>query len=106
MINRIGIGIPNSQRSPAFAMSMPPVCLDNADPSAEFRANRGWQVRPRANQAMNTPKFYKCWICGAEILDLPMPVLKHQMSHVTRRPFARHESGSPDPRSRDLEPNN
>jgi hypothetical protein len=38
---------------------------------------------------MHKPKSYKCSICGAEIPDLPMPVLKHQMSHVTRRPFAR-----------------
>jgi hypothetical protein len=32
---------------------------------------------------------YECSICGAEIPNLPMPVLKHQMSHVLRRPFAR-----------------
>jgi hypothetical protein len=25
---------------------------------------------------------------GAEIPDLPMPVLKHQLSHAERRPFA------------------
>jgi hypothetical protein len=53
------------------------------------------------------PKPYKCSICGAEVPDLPMLVLKHQMSHVTRRPFARdrHEPSSPDPRARDLERN-
>jgi hypothetical protein len=38
---------------------------------------------------MHKPKPYKCLIRGAEIPDLPMPVLKHQMSHVRRRPFAR-----------------
>ena len=55
--------------------------------------------------AMHKPKSYKCSICGAEIPDLPMPVLKHQMSHVTRRPFPRdrHEPSSPDPRARHLE---
>jgi hypothetical protein len=33
----------------------------------------------------------KLWtrsICGAEVPDLPMPVLKHQLSHVSRRAFA------------------
>jgi DNA-directed RNA polymerase subunit RPC12/RpoP len=38
---------------------------------------------------MHKPKLYKCSICGAEVPDLPMPVLKHQMSHVSRRLFAR-----------------
>jgi hypothetical protein len=38
---------------------------------------------------MHKTKPYKCSICGAEVPDLPMPVLKHQMSHVSRRPFAR-----------------
>jgi hypothetical protein len=33
---------------------------------------------------MHKLKPYKCSICGAELPDLPMPVLKHQMSHVTR----------------------
>jgi hypothetical protein len=49
--------------------------------------------------AMHKPKPYKCSICGAEVPDLPMPVLKHQMSHVTRRPFAldRREPSSPEP---------
>jgi hypothetical protein len=37
---------------------------------------------------MHKPKPYKCSICGAEIPNLPMPVLKHQMSHVRRRPYA------------------
>jgi hypothetical protein len=54
---------------------------------------------------MHKPKPYKCSICGAEVPDLPMPVLKHQMSHVTRRPFERDrpEPSSPDARARDLE---
>jgi hypothetical protein len=33
-------------------------------------------------------KHYKCSICGGEVPDLPMLVLKHQVSHVKRRPFA------------------
>jgi len=33
-------------------------------------------------------KPYKCPVCGAEVPDQPMPVLKHQLSHVTRRPRA------------------
>lgn len=37
---------------------------------------------------MHRPKPYKCSICGAEVPDLPMPVLKHQLSHVKRRPYA------------------
>ena len=38
---------------------------------------------------MHKLKPYKCSICGADVSDLPMPVLKHQMSHVRRRSFAR-----------------
>ena len=34
---------------------------------------------------MHKPKPYKCSICGAEVPNLPMPVLKHQLSHVERR---------------------
>jgi hypothetical protein len=59
---------------------------------------------------MHKPKPYKCSICGAEIQDLPMPVLKHQMSHVRRRPFARdrrhpdqYPDQSPPTSARDLE---
>ena len=37
---------------------------------------------------MHKPKPYKCPVCGAELPDLPMLVLKHQMSHVRRKPFA------------------
>jgi hypothetical protein len=37
---------------------------------------------------MHKLKAYRCSICGAEVSKLPMPVLKHQMSHVKRRPFA------------------
>jgi hypothetical protein len=58
---------------------------------------------------MHKSKPYKCPTCGAEIPDLPMPVLKHQMSHLSRRPFARDrrdpEQPEPAPRRRDLEPN-
>jgi len=34
---------------------------------------------------MHQRKAHKCSICGAEVFDLPMPVLQHQMSHVRRR---------------------
>ena len=37
---------------------------------------------------MHKQKTWKCSACGAEIPDLPMAVLKHQLSHVERRPFA------------------
>jgi hypothetical protein len=37
---------------------------------------------------MHKPKPYKCSVCGAEIPDLPMTVLGHQMSHVKPRPYA------------------
>jgi hypothetical protein len=42
-------------------------------------------------------KLYKCSVCGAKVPDLPMPVLKHQISHVRRRPFA-GDRREPDPR--------
>jgi len=38
---------------------------------------------------MHQPKPYKCLICGAEVPALPLPVLQHQMSHVSRRPYSR-----------------
>lgn len=41
---------------------------------------------------MHKPKPYRCSICGAEVPDQPMPVLKHQLSHVGRRPYARNRS--------------
>jgi hypothetical protein len=48
---------------------------------------------------MHKPKPYKCSICGAEVPDLPMPVLKHQMSHVRRRHYSKstpsHELAKP-----------
>jgi len=34
---------------------------------------------------MHTQRTYRCSICGAEVPDLPMPVLRHQLSHVERR---------------------
>jgi hypothetical protein len=37
---------------------------------------------------MHQQRTYRCSVCGAEIPDLPMPVLKHQLSHAERRPFA------------------
>jgi len=44
-------------------------------------------VRVRC-QYVQKPPPYKCSICGAEVPNLPMPVLKHQLSHVRRRPAA------------------
>ncbi len=38
---------------------------------------------------MHKPKPYKCPVCGQEIPNLPMPVLKHQLSHAKPRPYAR-----------------
>ena len=38
--------------------------------------------------AARKSKSYKCSVCGAELLDLPMHLLKHQMLHAGRRPFA------------------
>jgi hypothetical protein len=38
---------------------------------------------------MHNRKPYKCPACGAEVPDLPMTVLKHQMSHISRRPYSR-----------------
>ena len=37
---------------------------------------------------MHTHETYRCSVCGAEVPDLPLPVLRHQLSHVERRPFA------------------
>ena len=45
--------------------------------------------RAALGRAMHKPKPYKCSICGSEVPDLPMPVLKHQLSHIRRRPFNR-----------------
>lgn len=55
---------------------------------------------------MHKPKPYKCSICGAEVPDLPMPVLKHQLSHVRPRPFARdrQEPERPDDQQDDRKP--
>ena len=46
---------------------------------------------------MHNPKSYKCTVCGAEIADLPMPVLQHQLSHVERlgRAVGRAEPDAP-----------
>ena len=45
---------------------------------------------------MHKPKPYRCTICGAEIPNLPMTVLGHQMSHVKRRPYANDRPSKPD----------
>jgi hypothetical protein len=42
----------------------------------------------RGRVPMHKRKPYRCPACGAEVPDLPMKVLVHQMSHVPRRPFA------------------
>jgi hypothetical protein len=33
-------------------------------------------------------KFHHCSICGAVLPNEPKPMLRHQMSHVRRRPVA------------------
>jgi hypothetical protein len=60
--------------------------------------------------AMHKPKPYKYSICGAEVPNMPMPVLNHQLSHVRRRPFARdgrepdqHDHPAPPTPAPDLE---
>jgi hypothetical protein len=37
---------------------------------------------------MHKPKPNKCPVCGAEVPNLPMPVLGHQLSHAKPRPYA------------------
>jgi hypothetical protein len=56
----------------------------------------------RVEWTMQKPKPYKCSVCGAEVPNLPMPVLEHQMSPVKRRPFAgvRPKPERPDERDR------
>jgi hypothetical protein len=34
---------------------------------------------------MHHQKHYRCTVCGTEVSDQPMVVLKHQLSHVERR---------------------
>jgi hypothetical protein len=34
---------------------------------------------------MHKQKSYRCSVCGAEVADLPLIVLRHQLSHVQRR---------------------
>lgn len=53
---------------------------------------------------MHKPKPYRCSVCGQEVTNLPMPVLKHQLSHAKRRPFA--ESKPPPERHDQPEPSN
>lgn len=47
-------------------------------------------------------KPYKCSICGAKVPNLPMTVLKHQMSHVRRRSFARAQPQRSEPSARTM----
>jgi GH15 family glucan-1,4-alpha-glucosidase len=58
------------------------LCWPRFDSDACFAALLGKYM------SVHKPKPYKCSICGAEVPDLPMPVLKHQLSHVRRRAFA------------------
>jgi hypothetical protein len=46
------------------------------------------------------PKSYTCSVCGAELPDLPMQVLKHQMLHASRRPFASNRAAPAQPADR------
>ena len=49
-------------------------------------------------------QVWRCSICGAEVPDQPMPVLKHQMSHVKRRPYADDRWQPPRPEDDPLQP--
>jgi hypothetical protein len=40
---------------------------------------------------MHKRKTWKCSTCGDEVPDLPMSVLRHRLSHVKPRPFARDQ---------------
>ena len=61
--------------------------LGRSGRAAAVRAMRA--PRPIARlDAERKPKSYKCSVCGAEVPDLPMHVLRHQMLHARRRPFA------------------
>jgi hypothetical protein len=53
---------------------------------------------------MHKPKRYKCPVCGAEVPNLPMPVLKLQRSHVKRRSYVdnHREPNQSDRRHRQL----
>jgi hypothetical protein len=50
---------------------------------------------------MHKQKTYRCSVCGAEIPDLPMPVLRHQLSHVERRPRSVGRAKSDPPPTQD-----
>jgi len=54
----------------------------------QFRAHPHPRRRPGVILALRTLKTYRCPVCGAEIPDLPMPVLRQQLSHARRRPYA------------------
>jgi hypothetical protein len=45
---------------------------------------------------MHQQKPYRCTVCGAEVPDQPMVVLKHQLSHVQRRGRAVNHRAEPD----------
>jgi hypothetical protein len=55
---------------------------------------------------MRKQKTFRCSVCGAEIPDLPMTVLKHQLSHVERRGRAvnRAEPDAPSVEDRHQQP--
>jgi hypothetical protein len=40
---------------------------------------------------------WTCSACGETVLNLPMTVLKHQLSHVERRPLATAAVPKPEP---------
>ena len=63
------------------AAGLPAVTAHTATAETPERLARWTQMHKR--------EPYKCSICGAEVPDLPMPVLQHQMSHARRRPYAK-----------------
>jgi ribosomal protein L37AE/L43A len=42
----------------------------------------------RQIKQMSEQKAWKCSACGVEVADLPMTVLRHQLSHAERRGLA------------------
>ena len=74
------------------AKPLPPHANRNFLQSVESRSFRR-QVRQ-----MHKQKTWKCSACGVEVADLPMTVLRHQLSHVERRGLA-VDRPEPDPPS-------
>jgi hypothetical protein len=51
---------------------------------------------------MHKQQIWKCSACGAEVPNLPMPVLRHHLSHVERRGRAVDRAEPAAPSAEDL----